>query len=224
MWLKRRAKRMLPECDVCIATTDGEESDGVAVAKKDNEEAWAALRSGKANVVGGTSWLWSPEPAFEVVDVLFIDEAGQMSLADVLAVSQSAKKLVLLGDPQQLERPLKGSHPDGAEKSALEHLLNGRKTIPEDMGFLLARELETASERSANLHRPFFTRETELACDRRRAAFWKVIAWLNGAGLWFVPVEHEGNRNSCAEEVEIVARDRGRIAEAGSEMVPQRGE
>ena len=49
---------------------------------------------------------------FRSVDVLFIDEAGQMSLADVLAVSQSAKKLVLLGDPQQLERPLKGSHPD----------------------------------------------------------------------------------------------------------------
>jgi superfamily I DNA and/or RNA helicase len=60
-----------------------------------------------------------------------------MSLADVLAVSQAAKKMVLLGDPQQLERPLKGSHPDGAEKSALEHLLNGRKTISEDMGFLL---------------------------------------------------------------------------------------
>ena len=31
-------------------------------------------------------------------------------------------------------------------------------------------------------------------------------AWLSGAGLWFVPVKHEGNRNSCAEEVEIVAR------------------
>src|SRR5260370_24967892 len=82
--------------------TDGEESEGVAVAKKNNEEALEALRSGRVNVVGGTSWLWSPEPAFEAVDVLFIDEAGQMSLADVLAVSQSARKLVLLGGPQQL--------------------------------------------------------------------------------------------------------------------------
>jgi len=116
---------------------EGEESEGVVVAREDNEEAWEALRNGKSNVVGGTSWLWSPEKAFESVDVLFIDEAGQMSLADVLAVSQAAKKLVLLGDPQQLERPTKGSHPDGAEKSALEHLLNGRKTIEEGMGFLL---------------------------------------------------------------------------------------
>src|SRR5215472_4650808 len=107
----------------------GEESDGVAVANEKNEEAWSALISGRANVVGGVSWLWAPEAAFECVDVLFIDEAGQMSLADVLAVSQAAKKLVLLGDPQQLERPTKGSHPDGAEKSALEHLLDGKKTI-----------------------------------------------------------------------------------------------
>jgi len=116
---------------------EGEESEGVAVAKEKNEEAWEALSTGKANVLGGTSWLWSPEAAFEAVDVLFIDEAGQMSLADVLAVSQAGKKLVLLGDPQQLERPTKGSHPDGAEKSALEHLLDGRKTIPADLGFLL---------------------------------------------------------------------------------------
>src|SRR2546430_3103579 len=77
--------------------------------------------------------------SFEAVDVLFIDEAGQTGLADVLAVSQAAKSLVLIGDPQQLERPLKGSHPDGAEKSALEHLLGDHKTIPPDMGFLLPR-------------------------------------------------------------------------------------
>src|SRR3989442_15103672 len=30
--------------------------------------------------------------------------------------------------------------------------------------------------------------------------------WVKGAGLWIVPVEHEGNRNSSAEEVEVVAR------------------
>jgi len=30
--------------------------------------------------------------------------------------------------------------------------------------------------------------------------------WVSEAGLWFVPAEHEGNRNSSAEEVEVVAR------------------
>lgn len=184
---------------------DGEESDGVAVAKKKNEDALEALHSGKATVVGGVSWLWSPELAFESVDVLFIDEAGQMSLADVLAVSQAARNLVLLGDPQQLERPLKGSHPDGAEKSALEHLLNGHKTIPEDMGFLLPQSWRLHPEVCKFTSSVFY--EGKLSSHAiTQSRVLQGHAWLNGAGLWFVPVEHEGNRNSCAEEVEIVAR------------------
>jgi predicted RecB family nuclease len=184
---------------------DGEESEGVAVAKKDNEEALEALRSGRANVVGGTSWLWSPETAFEAVDVLFIDEAGQMALADVLAVSHAAKRLVLLGDPQQLERPLKGSHPEGAEKSALEHLLNGRKTIPADMGFLLPESWRLHPEICKFTSEVFY--EDKLSSHAiARSRVLEGHAWLKGPGLWFVPVEHEGNRNSCAEEVEVVAR------------------
>ncbi len=183
---------------------DGAESEGVAVAKS-SEEALEALRSGEANVVGGTAWLWSPEPAFEAVDVLFIDEAGQMSLADVLAVSQSANKLVLLGDPQQLERPLKGSHPDGAEKSALEHLLDGRKTIPEDMGFLLPESWRLHPEICKFTSSVFY--EDKLSSHAiARSRVLDGHAWLNGAGLWFVPVEHEGNRNSSTEEAEVVAR------------------
>jgi len=137
--------------------------------------------------------------------VLFIDEAGQMSLADVLAVSQAAKKLVLLGDPQQLERPTKGNHPAGAEKSALEHLLNGRKTIAEDMGFLLPE--------SWRLHPEICKFTSELFYEGRlgshalaKARVLEGHAWLKGAGLWFVPVEHKGNRNSSPEEVEAVAK------------------
>ena len=185
--------------------TDGEESEGVAVAGEDNEEALDALRSGKATVVGGTSWLWSAERAFESVDVLFIDEAGQMSLADVLAVSQAAKSLVLLGDPQQLERPLKGSHPAGAEKSALEHLLDGRKTISEDMGFLLPETWRLHPEVCKFTSEVFYEDKLSSHAIARSRVF-EGHPWLNGAGLWFVPVEHEGNRNSSAEEVEIVAR------------------
>ncbi|PYU13384.1 MAG: nuclease [Acidobacteria bacterium] len=184
---------------------DGEESDGVAVAKKDNEEAFAALRSNKINVLGGTSWLWAPEAAFECVDVLFIDEAGQMSLADVLAVSQAAKKLVLLGDPQQLERPTKGSHPNGAEKSALEHLLNGRKTIAEDMGFFLPQSWRLHPDVCKFTSEVFY--EGKLSSHAiARSRVLEGHASLKGAGLWFVPVEHEGNRNASAEEVEVVAR------------------
>src|SRR5262249_36207995 len=121
----------------CMQRSDEEEPTAEIAIAKDNNEGLQALRSGRANVLGGTSWLWTEPEMFEAIDVLFIDEAGQMALADVIAVSQAAKNLVLIGDPQQLERPLKGSHPPGAEKSALQHLLGELKTIPETTGLLL---------------------------------------------------------------------------------------
>lgn len=189
----------------CMQKTDDEQpTPEIAVVDK-NDDALAALQSGVANVLGGTSWLWSPENSFEAVDVLFIDEAGQMALADVIAVSQAAKSIVLIGDPQQLERPLKGSHPDGAEKSALEHLLHGRKTIPAEMGLLLPE--------TWRLH-PNICRFTSSLFYEGRLTSRPVLQsyalrghkLLDGAGLWFVPVEHEGNQNSAVEEVEVIAR------------------
>jgi predicted RecB family nuclease len=83
----------------------------------------AALTSGEVQVAAGTSWLWSRPELASTVDVLFVDEAGQMSLADVLAVSQAARSLVLIGDPQQLEQPIQGKHPEGTDAAALDHLL-----------------------------------------------------------------------------------------------------
>ena len=189
----------------CMQKTDEEEPTGdIAIVGK-NEEALGALARGVANVLGGTSWLWTPEAAFEAVDVLFIDEAGQMALADVMAVSQAAKSIVLIGDPQQLERPLKGSHPDGAEKSALEHLLNGRKTIASDVGMLLPE--------TWRLH-PKICRFTSGIFYEGRLASRDVLQyrvleghrWFREAGLWLLPVEHEGNQNASTEEVEVVAR------------------
>ena len=189
----------------CMQKTDEEEPTAEIAIAKDNQEVLDALASGKATVVGGTSWVWTPESSFEAVDVLFIDEAGQMALADVIAASQGAKSIVLIGDPQQLERPLKGSHPEGAEKSALEHLLNGRKTISSDMGMLLPETWRLHPKICAFTSELFYegrlaSREVlqNRVLDRHR--------WLKGAGLWLVPVDHAGNQNAAAEEVEIVVR------------------
>src|SRR5690606_11790994 len=98
-----------------------------------NEKALAAIGT-SCQVVAGTAWLWSRPDAFEAVDTLFVDEAAQMSLANVLAVSQAGRALVLLGDPQQLEQPIQGSHPEGTDVSALEHLLGGAATIGNEQG------------------------------------------------------------------------------------------
>ena len=181
---------------------DLEPIEGITVTTK-NEDVSRALALRTANVLGAVSWTWVLPDFFESVDALFIDEAGQMALADVVAVGQAARNLVLIGDPQQLERPLKGSHPDGAEKSALEHLIGEHKTIPPSMGMLLP-ETWRMHPRVCE-----FTSETfyEGRLHSRDLLQYRVLAdhsWLTGAGLWFVPVQHAGNRNSSAEEVAVI--------------------
>jgi uncharacterized protein len=101
----------------------------------DKNVALAALVDGK--VVGGTCWLWSAEEAVETLDYLFVDEAGQLSLAMMLAAARSARNIVLLGDPQQLEQPQQGSHPEGTQVSALEHILGREHTISDTHGLFL---------------------------------------------------------------------------------------
>ena len=83
-------------------------ADEPIVQTASNEEVAEALATGEANLAGGTAWLWAREEMAGAVDVLVIDEAGQMNLANTLAVCQATGSLVLLGDPRQLDH--------GAEK------------------------------------------------------------------------------------------------------------
>ena len=93
----------------------------------------------KGTIVGGTAWLWSHEECEKKLDYLFIDEAGQMSLAMALAAGRAAKNIILLGDPQQLEQPQQAVHPHNSGVAALSHILNGQDTIPDDRGLFLSK-------------------------------------------------------------------------------------
>lgn len=168
-----------------------------------NHEALDSLRCGGVNVLGGTSWLWSREEFRDSVDVLFVDEAGQMSLANVLACAPAGRNLVLLGDPQQLEQPQKGSHPEGSDISALAHLLDGRRTISEKQGLFLAE--------TRRLHPAICRFTSEMFYERRLTSFRGLERQrieapepFSGAGLWFVPVVHEGNQTYSLEELSRV--------------------
>jgi uncharacterized protein len=109
---------------------------GVDLASS-NPQVVAALKAGTHRLVGGTAWLWAREELTGLVDVLVIDEAGQFSLANAVAVSRCAGGLVLLGDPQQLAQPSQAQHPDGADASVLEHMLDGAPTVPPGRGIFL---------------------------------------------------------------------------------------
>jgi uncharacterized protein len=168
-----------------------------------NDAVYRALDDGR-QVAGGTAWLWAPQNAAGRADVLVVDEAAQMSLANVLAVSQAARTIVLLGDPQQLDQPLQGSHPDGTDASALHHVLRGVRTIAPEQGLFLA---ETWRLRPGICD---FTSELfyENRLKPRKGLELQVVRGagpLSGHGLRHVAVPHTGNRNASAEEAKQIA-------------------
>src|SRR6266568_2814722 len=166
-----------------------------------NERLEQALRDGELDVAAGTAWLWARTGLAASVDTLFVDEAGQLSLASTLAVAGAARNLVLLGDPQQLAQPSHATHPPGAGASALEHVLAGRATMPAAAGLLL--------DQTWRMHPDL--------CRYTSAAFYD--GKLGGAGglgrqeilgrrpgLRLVEVPHQGNTNASPEEAREVAR------------------
>ena len=204
--------------------SDGDECQHAAViAAKDNQIVLNALTTGAVKVAAGSAWLWAREDMANSVDVLFVDEAGQMSLANVLALSQAATSIVLLGDPQQLDQPQRGVHPPGAEVSALGHLLNGRATIAADQGVFLTETRRLHPDVCAFTSELFY--EGRLM-SRPENAKQRLNAGdpLGGTGLRFAPVEHAGNQNESQEEVERVAAAVDVLLRSGATWTDKKGE
>jgi len=195
----------------------------MVVQAKNNQAVLDALTSGTARVGAGTVWLWARAEMAQSVDVLVVDEAAQIALANVLAISQAATSLVLLGDPQQLEQPQRGVHPPGAHVSALGHLLNERATISPDEGLFLAE--------TRRLHPDVCAFTSELFYDGRlfpRPENTKqrlnTRGPLDGTGLRFVPVEHFGNQNESPEEAERVGALVDGLLRSGTTWTNKKGE
>ncbi|MEO6600920.1 MAG: TM0106 family RecB-like putative nuclease, partial [Polyangiaceae bacterium] len=189
---------------------------------KDYPAIRARLDAQALHVVGGTSWAWVNAHLQNSVDVLVVDEAGQMSLANVLSVSSAAKSLVLFGDPAQLDQPQKGSHPPGAEASALEHLLGSALTMPPDRGVFLqeTRRLSPAICRFTS--RVFY--DGRLApipgLEQQRIAG---APPFDGSGLCFVPVFHHGNTNQADEEVARVDEITRGLLAGSTQFIDRKG-
>jgi uncharacterized protein len=184
---------------------------GIPRTKK-NPEAVAAL--GKHTVVGGTTYFWTSLPEKQKLDCLFVDEAGQMSLAAVLAVARATKNLVLLGDPQQLEQPHKGTHPDGADIAALTHLIGPDRATLDDHQGLFLRETwrlhPSLCEFTSDLY--YDGRLFAVAGNERQRIDGTGV--VDGAGMFLLECPHEGNQASAPEEVEAIVQLVGRMLAA----------
>jgi len=157
------------------------------------------------HIIAGTSFMWCNEKLKNAVDFLFIDEAGQFALIDTVVVSHAAKNIILLGDHQQLKQPIKGVHPEGTEVSALEHLLEGKKTIPEEKGIFL--------EETWRMHPDICSFDSDMFYESRLHSVdglenQKVEGntIYKGSGLFYKSVIHEGNTNLSIEEIDAIEK------------------
>jgi uncharacterized protein len=206
------------------ASDDEDAGTSAVIAIDSNEEALEVLQSGAVNVLGGTAWLWARPEFRKSVDVLFIDEAGQMSLANALAITPAAGALVLLGDPQQLDQPTKGTHPDGVGVSALEHILGPHKTMPEEQGMFLAETWRFGDPICEFTSEVFYEGKLRPTSEKDLNRQQLTGGPIDGAGLFVVDVEHDGNRNGSDEEVAVVERLVDKLLAPGSQWIDDKGE
>lgn len=168
-------------------------------------DEYDAFESGQYDLAGGTPWLFAREPMSGMLDYLFIDEAGQVSLADALAVSLCAKNVVLLGDPSQLAQVSKGTHGLHANDSVLAHLLGQETTVPPDRGIFLDRSYRMHPEICAFISDAMYGGRLQPAEKTRRHRI--ASAGLSGSGLRYLPVDHAGNSTRSAAEADRIVRE-----------------
>lgn len=160
-------------------------------------------------LVAGTAWLFAREELDQAFDHLFVDEAGQVSLANVLAMGTCARNVVLIGDQMQLSQPIKGTHPEGSGRSALEHLLEGHATVPADQGIFLpvTRRMHPALCRfvSDAVYEGRLEAERSTANQHLEIAASADPEALASCGLRFVDVKHAGRTQRSPEEAERIS-------------------
>jgi predicted RecB family nuclease len=162
-----------------------------------------ALSDGDVDIVAGTSWLFA-RPTFPTkLDYLVVDEAGQMALANVLAMAGVMRNFIFLGDPNQLSQPSHGIHPPGVNLSVLDHVIQDKPTMPADYGLFLETSYRLHPAVCAFISEAFYDGKLEPDQSTKR----QELATSNGSGgvgLRYMPVEHVGNRTLSPEEADRV--------------------
>ena len=186
------------------ADDDDKLGGAIIVDTNDNDVA----TSGGYQLIGGTAWLFPRSELEGQLDYLFIDEAGQLSLASVVATGMSAKNIVLIGDQRQLSQPIKGAHPGGSGVSAMEHLMGSMATVPADRGIFLDRTWRMHPALCHFVSEAFYDgrlRSVELTERQRINLSSDGDGALAPYGLRFVAVDHSENAQRSLEEGERLA-------------------
>ena len=158
------------------------------------------------NLVAGTTWLFAGNDLAQApVDVLLIDEAGQLALADALAACRSAHNLVLLGDPLQLAQVAQASHPDRSGDSVLAHVLGDHVTMPADRGVFLSETRRMHPDVCSFISDEIYEGKlsSDPSCAHQATTF--------GTGLRWLEAHHVGRTTESPEEADLVAAQIARM-------------
>jgi uncharacterized protein len=218
-------KGVVKQCPAGIqgVRASGDEDEIPEIPKTTNQKAISEYHGG---VVAGTSWLFARSEWEGKLDYLFIDEAGQVSLANAVAISRSAANLVLMGDQMQLEQPIQGTHPGDAGLSVLQYVLFDsvrslpnapvfHPVVPAHAGIFLGETYRMHSSVCSFISESIY--EGRLLahpdCNRQKIQAPPTATLVTREqGIQFSPVEHEGNTQRSEEEV-------SRVTEIVSELL-----
>ncbi len=171
--------------------------DAIACVTSNHDRS---IRTG--NIVGGTAWLFSREEHHDTFDYLFVDEAGQVSLANLLAMSNAADNLVLIGDSRQLPQVVQGTHPWPANLSCIDWVLGEGRNVDPERGVFLPETWRMHPDLCAYVSSQFY--EERLESHPSTALQAVATAGLPASGAWRIPVAHEGRAQVCPEELEAI--------------------
>lgn len=177
-----------------------------------------------ALIVGTTAWGFARDDIASEFDYLFVDEAGQVSLANLAAMSQSTNNLILLGDQMQLGQPIQGSHPQQSGESILEYLLGDHQTIPNDFGVFLGMTYRMHPDVNAFVSKAFYDNRLHSAsqCSKQKIVFEAPHPVITKSkGIVYVPVDHIGNSQSSIEEAEQINKLKNDLI--GQSFIDQKG-
>ncbi|MBA3235003.1 MAG: TM0106 family RecB-like putative nuclease, partial [Chloroflexi bacterium] len=193
--------RAIQKCD----TGDEVRGFDAVTLTNDNKAVEEALAARAVNLVAGTSFLFARPEMEGTLDVLFVDEAGQLALANAVAVGGCADSLVLLGDPNQLPQVSQGVHPDGVGVSALEHLSGAAATIDPGRGLFLAETWRMHPAVNGYVSETFYDGRLEAHPSTKNQTVTSHDPALGGTGLRYRPQLHTGQSSWSHGEAAAVA-------------------
>ncbi|MEO3998886.1 TM0106 family RecB-like putative nuclease [Mesorhizobium sp. CAU 1732] len=183
-----------------ISKPEDAPDDPTIISTSKNEDAVLMT----ASVVGGTAWLFARPDLIGTFSHVFVDEAGQVSIANLMAASGCASNIVLVGDQMQLPQPIQGVHPGETALSTLEYLLGGDHAVAADRGIFLPVSRRMHPDVCSLVSRLAYDGRLESDEDASRQAIRFAGGGLPATGVAFIDIAHEGNSQESIEEADAV--------------------